>query len=236
MIHRCGYSRAGSGSGGPGRSPCRSTCGGRLVGRDAKRTGQHLTAVVVASLGMFVVASTMAALRMYPEYAQRYEVSVLSATTLAAGTQAYRNDGLLVSCVLVAMLFSVFLFPDHGLGSPYPRYLDFVGDVAVFGGLLGTTGFVPGASRARRRRSETRSTDSGVKKLQSNSNRGKKTRCARLPGFKSAMAFAARFTREEGPRRSLRSPLGTLEVSLCSTSSSQGPDLNRRRAALQAAA
>ena len=39
-----------------------------------------------------------------------------------------RNDGLLVSCVVAAMLFGAFLFPNYGLGSPYPRYLDFAGE------------------------------------------------------------------------------------------------------------
>ena len=34
---------------------------------------------------------------------------------------------------------------DYGFGSSYPRHLDFVDDVAVFGDLLGTAGFVPGA-------------------------------------------------------------------------------------------
>jgi len=115
-----------------------------LVGRDAGRTGQHLTAGVVASLGMLVVVSATVAIEAYPEHAQWYEVSVLSATTLAAGTQAYRNDGLLVSRVLAAMLFGALVFPNYGLSSPYPRYLDFVGDVAIFGGLLGTAGFVSG--------------------------------------------------------------------------------------------
>ena len=115
-----------------------------LVGRDAGRTGQHLTAGVVASLGILVVVGTTVALEAHPEYEQWYEVSALSAPTLAAGTQAYRNDGLLVNCVLAAMLFGAFLFPDYGLGSPYPRYFDFVGDVAIFGGLLGTAGFVSG--------------------------------------------------------------------------------------------
>ena len=47
--------------------------------------------------------------------------------------------------MVAAMLFGAFLFPDYGLGSPYPRYLDFVGNMAVFGSLLGTAGFVPGA-------------------------------------------------------------------------------------------
>ena len=42
------------------------------------------------------------------------------------------------------MLFGVFVFPNYGLSSPCPRYLDFVGDVAIFGGLLGTAGFVSG--------------------------------------------------------------------------------------------
>jgi len=87
---------------------------------------------------------TTVAPEAHPEYEQWYGRSALSATTLAAGTQAYRNDGLLVSCVLAVMLFGAFLFPDYGLGSPYPRYFDFVGDVAIFGGLLGTAGFVSG--------------------------------------------------------------------------------------------
>ena len=130
-----------------------------LVGRDAGRTGQHLTAGVVALLGMLIVVSMTAALGVYPEYAQWYEVSVLSAMTLAAGTQAYRNDGLLVSCVLAAALFGTLLSPDYGPGSPYPRYLNLIGDVAVFGGPLGTAGFVPGAvgraAVARRRASPT---------------------------------------------------------------------------------
>ena len=116
-----------------------------LVGRNAGRTGKHLTAGAVVSLGILVVVGTTVALEAYPEYEQWYEVSALSAPTLAAGTQAYRNDRLLVSCVLAAMLFGAFLFPDYGLGSPYPRYFDFVGDMAVFGGLLGTAGFAPGA-------------------------------------------------------------------------------------------
>ena len=47
--------------------------------------------------------------------------------------------------MLAVTLFGAFLFPDYGLGSPHPRYLDFVGDVAIFGGPLGTAGFVSGA-------------------------------------------------------------------------------------------
>ena len=93
-----------------------------LVGRNAGRTGQHLTAGVVTSLGILVVVGATVALEAYPEYAQWYEVTALSATTLAAGTQVYQND-------------------DR-----------------------------------------------------------RKTRCARLPEFKSAMALAARFARGEEPR------------------------------------
>ena len=45
-----------------------------LVGCDAGRTGQYLTAGVIASLGMLVVVSTTVALEAYPEHAQWYEV------------------------------------------------------------------------------------------------------------------------------------------------------------------
>ncbi|PSQ15519.1 hypothetical protein BRD02_06785 [Halobacteriales archaeon QS_8_69_73] len=108
---------------------------------------------------MVVVVSTTVALEAYSEYARWYEMSSLSAPTLAASTQAYRSDELLVSCVLAAALFGTLLSPDYGLGSLYPRYLDFIGDVAVFGGLSGTAGFVPGvvgrAVAARRRAAPT---------------------------------------------------------------------------------
>ena len=67
--------------------------------------------------------------------------------------------------------------------------------------------------RASRRRPETRSTDSGVKKLQPDVNR-RKTRYTRLSRLKSATSL----------------PLASL------AEKSQGPDLNRRIAALQAAA
>lgn len=115
-----------------------------LIGRDTRRMGEHLTVGVVASLGILVFVGAAVALEVYPEHAKWYEVSVVSATTLTAGTQAYRNDGFLVSWVLAAMLLGVFVFPNYALFSPYARYLDFFNDVVAFGSLLGTVGFVSG--------------------------------------------------------------------------------------------